>query len=229
VAISFIFMYVLRCLAGLIVWTSIIGIILCLTIAGFVFLYNAGIISNVTASLGFISIPTLSFSSTTVYEALAYICFGLAGIVLLALLCCFSRIRLAVAVCKAAGQFVVNTCFIVLVPIIQTVITLAMWAVCIVAMLYLISSAAFVVSGTDVFTKINNYGDSNLVQFYCFVFGTLWLHAFIQAVGIFVIASACCMWYYSHGPIKKSASLSSAAIKWYSDTTWVVLPLDLYC
>lgn len=35
---------------------------------------------------------------------------------------------------------------------------------------------------------------------YYFIFGTLWSNAILQAMGIFVIASACAMWYYSHGP-----------------------------
>jgi len=38
------------------------------------------------------------------------------------------------------------------------------------------------------------------VNFYAFLFGTLWCNAMISAIGIFVIASSCVMWYYSHGP-----------------------------
>jgi len=116
------------------------------------------------------------------------------------LFCCCSRIRIAVAVCKTAGQFVSHTCGIVLVPIIQTIVNLGMWAVCLVALLYLISAATFTYTSGDVFTSINDLTDTALIQFYVFVFGTLWCNAFIQAAGIFVVASACCIWYYSHGP-----------------------------
>jgi hypothetical protein len=105
-----------------------------------------------------------------------------------------------VAVCKAAGQFVAHTCFIVVVPIIQTVINLGMWAVCLVVLLYLASSATYVYSSGSVFTSISSYTSPALVQFYVFLFGTLWCNAFIQAIGLFVVASACCIWYYSHGP-----------------------------
>lgn len=38
-----------------------------------------------------------------------------------------------------------------------------------------------------------------------FLFGTLWCNAFIQALGLFVVASACCLWYYSHGPAEGTA------------------------
>jgi hypothetical protein len=66
-------------------------------------------------------------------------------------------------------------------------------------MVYLVSSTTFVYRG-DIFTSVADYGDQNLIRFYVFVFGTLWSNAMIQAIGIFVISSACCMWYYSHGP-----------------------------
>ena len=79
-------------------------------------------------------------------------------------------------------------------------ITLSLWAVCLVAMLYLISAATFTYTTGDVFTSISNLQDQALIEFYIFLFGTLWCNAFVQAVGIFVVASACCIWYYSHGP-----------------------------
>ena len=68
-------------------------------------------------------------------------------------------------------------------------------------MVYLVSSASFVVlHSTDYFTSINNYSDPELVRFYIFVFLTLWMNAFLGALTIFIVASATCMWYYSHAP-----------------------------
>jgi len=58
-------MYTLKCLAGLIVWASSIGIIVCFAIGGVIFLYNAGVIS--TSSYSWLSIPTISGGSTTTY------------------------------------------------------------------------------------------------------------------------------------------------------------------
>lgn len=119
---------------------------------------------------------------------------------MIVILCCCSRIRLAVAVCKAAGQFVVAVSLIVLVPIFHTLIALCLWGACLVVMVFLVSTAQFVTTTTDVFTIISSYSDPNLVRFYLFVFGTLWSNTIIQAISTFVIASACCMWYYTHGP-----------------------------
>jgi solute carrier family 44 (choline transporter-like protein), member 2/4/5 len=129
-----------------------------------------------------------------------YIAFGFSGLFLLITLCCCSRIRLAVAVCKAAGQFIVGVCTSVLVPIFQTLLTLGLWGGCLIVMVFLVSTANFkITSSSDYFTSVD-YIDGGLVNLYIFIFSTLWSNALIQAIGIFVIASACCMWYYSHGP-----------------------------
>lgn len=149
------------------------------------------------SSLG---VPTLNASSKTAYIVYGVISFVLSLLFFIIMLCCCSRIKLAVAVCKCAGQFVTDVCFIVLVPIIQTIFTLILWASCLLMIVYLVSSAEFSTASNGIFTSINNYGDPNLIRTYVFIFGTLWSNAFIQAMGTFVIASACCQWYYSHGP-----------------------------
>lgn len=48
-------------------------------------------------------------------------------------------------------------------------------------------------------TSVADYADGNLLRLYYFLFATLWCNALLQAIAIFVIASACCMWYYNHG------------------------------
>jgi hypothetical protein len=78
---------------------------------------------------------------------------------LIVLLCCCSRIRLAVAVCKAAGQFVASVCLIILVPIWQTLLVVCLWVPALIAFIYLASSATFKQFNTDVFTSIANYAD----------------------------------------------------------------------
>jgi len=60
-------MYTLKCFAGLIVWTSSIGIVVVFAIGGIIFLYNAGIITGVSSYTGYLSIPTLSGGTTTEY------------------------------------------------------------------------------------------------------------------------------------------------------------------
>lgn len=200
ILISVIFMFFLRCFAGCVVWVSIIFLILLTVALGILFCYNGGAISrdSYVGNLG-IAIPTLPPNSY--YNIFGYICFGLSGFFLLAVICCCSRLRLAVAVCGVAGQFVAGVCQAVLVPLLMGAILFGMWVGCVIAMICLIGGANFVVHGNDVFTSIDSYTDNYLAMFYYFLFGTLWSNAFIQAITIFVIASACAIWYFNQaGP-----------------------------
>jgi len=58
---SLLFMFMLRCLVGLIVWLSIFGSILVFAGLGVIFLFNAGV-AVFKDNLGFLGIPTLSGS-----------------------------------------------------------------------------------------------------------------------------------------------------------------------
>ncbi len=132
-------MYLLRCLAGCIIWLSIIGIISFFALAGFFFFINAGVISGGSYT-GSFAVPA-SDSEKERYKVYGIIAFSFSGLFLLITLCCCSRIRLAVAVCKAAGQFIVGVCTSVLVPIFQTILTMGLWGGCLVVMVYLVSTA----------------------------------------------------------------------------------------
>lgn len=58
VVVSLIFMFLLRCLVGLIVWFSIIGAILGFAGIGVLFCYNAGI-GIFKDNLGFLGLPRI--------------------------------------------------------------------------------------------------------------------------------------------------------------------------
>lgn len=60
VVISFLFMFLLRCLAGLIVWGSILGSIVFFLLAGFVFLNNAGVIGTPSVVSGYVTVPVVN-------------------------------------------------------------------------------------------------------------------------------------------------------------------------
>lgn len=190
-------MFLLRCLVGLIVWLSIIGSILAFAGMGIIFIYNSGTSATLNSKIEFMGLPKLSGSEY--YATYGYICFGVSGFLLIMLLCCCNRIRLAVAVCKVAGQFVIRVCQVMLLPIFLAVVLVGTWAVCLVCMIYLLSATTFVARTGDVFTSVNDYGESSLIRLYFFIFGTLWSSALITAIGIFTVASAVCMWYYNHG------------------------------
>lgn len=211
IVISFIYLFMLRCFVGCIVWISLIGTLFLLIGLGVIFLFNAGLFGDLT-TVGALGLPTFATQSQY-YEVYGWICIGLAGVYLILLLCCCSRIRLAVAVCNVAGQFVVRVYLIILVPIFMTIFQVALWGLCLAAMAYLISSANFVIIDGDILTGIADYTQNNLIMFYYFFFATLWTNAFLGAMSIFIVASACCMWYFSHGAGEDLDSPISSSVK----------------
>jgi choline transporter-like protein 2/4/5 len=208
IVVSFLFMFTLRCFAGLIVWTSLILVVLVFVGLGIIFLYNGGQLSSVSSYIGNLGIPTLTASSY--YSVYGYISFGIAGLLLIIVLCCCSRIRLAVAICNVAGQFVSRVCQIIIVPIFMGLLIVGFWASALTVIVFLIASTKYVAVTGSVFTSIADFADSNLARMYYFFFATLWTNSLLQAMTIFIIASACCMWYYSHGP---GIELNSPVIK----------------
>lgn len=140
VVVSLVFMFLLRCLVGCVVWGSILLTIALFIGVGIIFLVNAGVIGG--SNVEYLGIPKLEGSPY--YKTYGYISFGIAGALLLLLLCCCSRLRLAVAICKVAGQFVIRVCQVVLVPIFLGIILIGMWAVCLVCMVYLLSATTFI-------------------------------------------------------------------------------------
>jgi hypothetical protein len=84
-------------------------------------------------------------------------------------------------------------------PIFMTALVIALWVGSVFAMIGLIGGTEFVVNDSDIFTSIASYTDNKLYMFYYYVFATLWVNSFLQAVAVFVVASACCLWYFSHG------------------------------
>lgn len=199
--VSLIFMFLLRCLVGCIVWVSSIGIILIFIGLGVIFLYNGGALGD--EHVGFLGLPKLQGSEY--YNTYGYISFAIAGVLLILLLCCCSRLRLAVAVCKVAGQFVIRVCQVSLVPIVLSLLLIMVWGACLIVLVYLLSATDFFASKSvdgsyDILTSVKDFADNDLLMLYYFLFALLWTNALIQAIGIFIIASCCCMWYYKHGP-----------------------------
>ena len=199
VVLSFVIMFLMKCIAGIVVWLSILGTLFSLVALGLLFMYSGGQFGDTNQVFMGVKIPTVG-SDVQYIKYYGYAVLGVAGVFAIVILCLCGRIRLAVALCGCAGKYIVDVMTSVLVPIFMSIFTAGLWVVCIVCMLYLISAASFVASAGSVFTSFETYKDTALIRFYYFVFGTLWCNALLGAIGIFLIASSACMWYYSHGP-----------------------------
>lgn len=142
----------MRCLAGCIVWLSIFGVIGFLIALGFILGYSGGLFGDQPVSYMGYTVPKIT-AQQEYLKYYAYAIWGVTGLVLIIILCMCGRIKLAVAVCKCAGKFILDVCSVMFVPIIMALVTVVLWTVCAVCMIYLVSGATFIANG-DVFTSI---------------------------------------------------------------------------
>ena len=150
--VSFFVMFFLRCCAGCIVWLALFGIMFLLVGTGLIFLYNAGYMQSASNVATYLGVPAVNSQYN---EPIGWTLIGLGCFFLIVILCCCNRIRLAVAICKSAGQFVGSVCTVILVPIFQTVLAFALWVGALITIVYLVSTTTFIVqSSTDYFTSI---------------------------------------------------------------------------
>lgn len=142
VVMSFLIIFLLRWFVGVIVWASLLGIVVLLSGIGVIFLYNGGALNSYSSYIGSLGIPTLE--SSDYYNYYGYAVFGVVGVLLLLLLCCCGRIRLAVAICKAAGGFITSVPQTMLVPIFMAIFVVGFWVLALVVIVYLMGSATYV-------------------------------------------------------------------------------------
>ena len=120
------------------------------------------------------------------------------GLSLIGFFCIYNKIRLAIAIIKTAAIFIRDTFSIILVPPVISIGTGALWAGWIYTAIYLYSCNAVSGSGDLPFATVTWTG-YNKQLFWYWIFAGLWINAFLQALCIFIVASACCIWYFSQG------------------------------
>jgi len=200
--LGFIYLFILKYIAGCLIWLSIILIWLVLA-AGGAFLY-----------LGRDNYYPEDEERQKYMLYGAYAVWGILALYTLIILCMCKRIRLGVAVIKTAGMFINNNPHIFLVPPIFLVFILLWMAVWIISALFIFSVGEivprddFVVFTTVVWDKTTRY------VFLYYLFGFLWLNAFLIGCCQFIIAATCAIWYFSFKSDSGGKGSISTAVKW---------------
>jgi len=202
VVVAIIYLLVLRCCAGVIIWLSILAILASMGGGGY-WLYA-------TKDKYVASDPTHDYMTYG-----AYAMWGVTGFFALIILCCCSRIRLAVAITKVASSFIYRTPTIILLPIFFMLLIIA-W---IVAWVFL---AVWIMSvgepqprpaPLDFMTEVK-WSDQTRYIFLYHLFGGLWVNAFLIGCFQFIVASACAIWYFSHTSDTAGSGSVLMGIKW---------------
>lgn len=128
--------------------------------------------------------------------------------------CIWNSINLAIAVIKSAAVFIGDTPMILLLPPTITIITLAYWALWMVVFVFLMASGE-IKSRTDSPMATVVYNEEEKKAMWYWLFGGLWINAFILALNQFILASSVGIWYFSDKEIGAKLPISTSLYRAY--------------
>lgn len=201
--IGFIYLFVLKYVAGCIVWGCLILIELILVAGGYFCFYMyqdySDSVDEMEAS-GISAEDTDDYTSMNIFKWCAIVIWSLAGVYALGCICMYHKIKFAIQVIKCAAHWIRDNFLVVLVPPIMGIITIGYWALWITITVFLWSVADWDVQRTGVPFAEPQWNDTTRNFIYYQLFGGLWINAFLICYTQFVLASACCIWYFNQGP-----------------------------
>ena len=183
--LGFIYLFLLRWLAKPILYISFVVIVISLIGGGFYAFFSY-------------KYYALGDHTVEVMKGMGILLWILSGITVLILCCCWSRIQLGASIVQAASDFVASTPSIFLIPFAFFFITCAWIVFWIISAVYVYSVGTAVQGTTPIFANIQWDNTTRYVWIY-HLFGLFWISAFIIGCSQFLIAVACCIWYFSHG------------------------------
>lgn len=196
------YLVILRCCAGILIWVSIFGIIGAFGGGGY-WAYQTRLQYDVTDK----NYKYLQYG--------AYALWGIDAAFAVIVLCCCSRIRLAVAIMKVTSAFIHNTLTILLLPII-------FFFLCMAWILFWTFLAVYIMSVGDIkardapfqFATTVVWSDQTRYIFLYHLFGGLWVNAFLIGCFQFIVAAAAAIWYFSHSGDTAGKGSICMGIKW---------------
>jgi hypothetical protein len=191
---GFIFLFLMKMCAGIVIWLFILLFLGLLIVVGTVCLQD-----KIGVDLGEITPNDMERLSPEHTRYIGYGCFGFAALYFLIVCCMRERINLAIAVLKAAADFVEDESGVLFIPPLIFIKSVAFYISWIFAFIYIIGlndikphAEHYPVADID----INREGGA-IMGYY--LFGLLWNHAFDSALCQFIICSTVCVWYFNNG------------------------------
>lgn len=202
VVFGYLYLYVIRLLGGLIIWISF-GIIVATEVGAGLYTY-------------FYLRPQYETGNPT-YDYLAYgsyALWGLAGVTVILLLCCYNAVKLGIAIFKCTAKYVQETMEIFLLPAWSTAVTTVWFGLW-------FGSAIFIFSvgtptprvGYEFITEV--MWDPYVRWIFLYhVFGLFWINAFIIGSTQFIIGASAVIWYFECNTDSKGKGSVTTGFHW---------------
>lgn len=201
IVLGYIYMLLIKCLGGIIVWLSIILILLSLWVGGY-YMYQSSEDYE----------PESDYRDWVKYAA--YGIWGLSAFYVLCICCCFNAIRIGIAVYQTTADYVTSNIRIYILPFIAYLVAGVWLAIWLVSAVYTFSIGEPVPrEGYPFITEVKWEDNTRYIVFYQF-FMLFWMNAFIMGVAQFVIAASACIWYFEVNSDTGATGCVGRGIKW---------------
>lgn len=189
---SLLFLLFVRCCAGIVIWIVIFIAIVSLLGVGVLFILESQGI-KIAAVVDF-ALATLSQNSMIIIGS---VCLAF-GVLMLLIVCCLRRkISMGSKSVEMAAIYLVETCYIALVPLIQAILIVGALAGIIVGAIYIYSNGTMYFVNNDAFATVY-LTNSQIIMISFLLAGGLWTVFWIHGSNHFILCSSASIWYFNH-------------------------------
>jgi hypothetical protein len=209
--------YFMRCCAGVMAWIMILLLL--------IIFWGGGVLALVTAmnyqddidikqknAAAAVPPTTVDVSDDEWNRNWCYVGCGfifLFAFIFSCIVCCnYHKIQLIIAIIKAAARFVTDNMMILVTPVINTIIALALISLWALGIVFLYSVGTITKNSTYPWSSVE-WETFTQVAWYFNLFMGLWLMAFMVSLNVFVIAVAAVVWYFQQGNAQEHGGKST--------------------
>ena len=197
-------MHLLRFFAEIVTWIFIFSMVILIGVSGYFLIDYARRQQQATSTAESQSTTSATSTHSSVAfsnEFLEYFGWGLvvaSAILLCVILCLCHKIRLITAIIEATGRFINDTVFVLFVPLFNTVAAFVFIIMWVAGAVFLYATGTFKPQADWPIASVT-WTEEVRYMWYFNLFAGLWILAFIVMLTDFIIACACCVWYYNQG------------------------------
>jgi len=189
---SLLFLVIVRCCAGVIIWLAITACIGGLEVIGILFILQAKgiqIAQFINTQLSALSFDTLIIIGSCLIAAGVFI--------LLLAICLRNRIRMGSKAVELGAVFLLQNCFMIILPITQAIFITATIGALIIGVVAIYSMGPFTFPDNIAFPLVS-FTNGQIIMLASFLAGALWTLFWLQGCNHFTLCSAVSIWYFNY-------------------------------
>lgn len=206
--IGFLYLLLMKYFSGIMIWALLVIWMIIWSAAGFLCIEQAA-----GANIAGILPDSLASADPTWLHIIGGLCILVAFVSLVLICCFFNRINLAVAVLKAAADYLEDEKMVLLVPPVFFVLSLGYYIFWIFVAIYIFAMNNIVAGDSNGPIPNVEWTSTAIGLMAYHVVGLFWNHAFIVSLSQFIISSSVCLWYFGQGKSQVESSTIWKSVK----------------